>query len=430
MMKCHGMSKIINLFLERAVQSSRQAKSASVAISRGQLKIKIFVLLVISQLFMTSLQAADIKAMRSWHSPEGSRLVFDVDKPVAYKVFTLSNPARVVIDIKNSRFLAKIPSPKSEFSVIRYIRTGQYDSSTYRVVIEISESIKANAFQLAPNSQYGQRLVVDLNRLKPKSDTQTAVSTKQQTIVPSTPDKKPEMPVKQKLIVAVDAGHGGEDPGALGKKGTREKDVVLAIAKKVASRINRHPQMQAVMIRKGDYYVGLEKRTRLARDSGADLFVSIHADAVKRRSVRGSSVYALSDKRATSEIAKWLAAKENASDLAGGVSIADKDDDVAGVIMDLMMDNTKHESILFAKDVLHEMKRVGPVLHNQIERASFAVLKSPDIPSVLIETAFISNPKDEKKLKNKKFQNQIADAIYNGIYRYANRAAFKTLAKN
>ena len=368
--------------------------------------------------------------MRSWHSPEGSRLVFDVDKPVVYKVFTLSNPARVVVDIKNSRFLAKPPSAKSDFSVIRYIRTGQYDKSTYRIVIEINESVKANAFQLAPNSQYGQRLVVDLNRLKPKTDFQIAAPVKQPTDQSASVKKTANSPTKNKLIVAIDAGHGGEDPGALGKGGTREKDVVLAIAKKVASRINKHPRMQAVMIREGDYYVGLGKRTRLARDYGADLFVSIHADAVKKRSVKGSSVYALSDKRATSEIAKWLAAKEKASDLAGGVSIADKDDDVASVIMDLMMDNTKHESILFAKDVLHEMKQVGPVLRNNIERASFAVLKSPDIPSVLVETAFISNPEEEKKLNNKKFQNRIADAIYNGVNRYAERTAFKSLANN
>ena len=396
-------------------------------------RIKIIIsvcLFVFSQLIGFCLQAADIKAMRSWHSPEGSRLVFDVDKPVVYKVFTLTNPARVVVDIKNSRFLATPPATKSHFSVIRYIRTGQYDKSTYRVVIEISESVKANAFQLAPNSQYGQRLVVDLNRLKPKTDPQIAATKKQQEELPASPKKVTAKPGKQKLIIAIDAGHGGEDPGAVGKYGTHEKDVVLAIAKKIAQRINKHPRMQAVMIRKGDYYVGLGKRTRLARDYGADLFVSIHADAVKRRSVKGSSVYALSDKRATSEIAKWLAAKENASDLAGGVKIADKDDDVASVIMDLMMDNTKHESILFAKDVLHEMKQVGPVLHNKIERASFAVLKSPDIPSVLVETAFISNPEEEKKLKNKKFQNRIADAIYNGINRYAERTAFKSLANN
>ena len=401
----------------------------------NRIKTIIFVtVLLLGHLFAVTVQAADVKAMRSWHSPEGSRLVFDVNKPVAYKVFTLNNPARVVVDIKDSRFLAKPPTTKSEYSVIRYIRTGQYDKSTYRIVIEINESVKANAFQLAPNSQYGQRLVVDLNRLKPKADIQpnlqVAAPAQEQTNVPVSIKKSLEVPGKQKLIVAIDAGHGGEDPGALGKRGTREKDVVLAIAKKVELRINKHPQMQAVMIRKGDYYVGLGKRTRLARDLGADLFVSIHADAVKKRSVKGSSVYALSDKRATSEIAKWLAAKENSSDLAGGVSIADKDDDVATVIMDLMMDNTKHESILFAKDVLHEMKKVGPVLRNNIERASFAVLKSPDIPSVLVETAFISNPEEEKKLNNKKFQNRIADAIYNGINRYAQRTAFKTLAKN
>lgn len=396
-----------------------------------RIKILIYTGLLAVTLFGAySIQAADIKAMRTWHSPEGSRLVFDVNKPVKYKVFTLSNPARVVVDFKNSRFLAKPPATKSQYSVIRYVRTGQYDKSTYRVVIEISESVKANAFQLAPNSQYGQRLVVDLNRVEPKIVPQVVSAQPPPNQSASAAPSMLNRPDKQKLIVAVDAGHGGEDPGALGKRGTREKDVVLSIAKKLAARINQNPRMQAVMIRKGDYYVGLGKRTRLARDYGADLFVSIHADAVKRRSVKGSSVYALSDKRATSEIAKWLADKENASDLAGGVSIADKDDDVAGLIMDLAMYNTKHESILFANDILHEMKKVGPILHHKIERASFAVLKSPDIPSVLVETAFISNPEEEKKLKNKNFQNRIAGAIYNGINRYAKKTAFSTLADN
>ncbi len=378
--------------------------------------------------------AADVQAMRSWHSPEGSRLVFDVDKPIVYNVFTLSNPARIVVDLKHSRFLAKVPSPKAEFSVIRHIRTGQNDKNTYRVVIEINESVKANAFQLAPNAQYGQRLVVDLNRVNPKPDPQLALVGKNagsQVKNSTNSNAKPaQQPKNKKLIVAVDAGHGGEDPGALGKRGTREKDVVLSIAKKLAAKINKHPRMQAVMIRKGDYYVGLGKRTRLARQYGADLFVSIHADAVKRRTVKGSSVYALSDRRASSEMAKYLAKKENAADTLGGVYFADKDDDVKSVLYDLMMDNTKSESIIFARDVLHEMSKVGPILRNDVERASFAVLKSPDIPSILVETAFISNPQEEKKLKNQKFQNQIAGAIFNGINRYAEKNGFRVLAEN
>ena len=395
---------------------------------RIKLFIAVLIMLTGQFVLVTSANAADVQAMRSWHSPEGSRLVFDVTQPVKYNVFTLSNPARVVVDIKDSRFLAKIPSPKSAFSVIRFIRTGQYDKSTYRVVIEISESVKANAFQLAPNSQYGQRLVVDLNRVNPKPDPQVVKQSNQQA-VENAIVKKPSQ-AKTKLVVAIDAGHGGEDPGALGKRGTREKDVVLSIANKVASKINKHPRMRAVMIRKGDYYVGLGKRTRLARDYGADLFVSVHADAVKKRSVKGSSVYALSDKRASSEMAKFLAKKENASDSLGGVVLADKDDDVKSVLYDLMMDNTKSESIIFAKDVLQEMGKVGPLLRNKIERASFAVLKSPDIPSILVETAFISNPEEEKKLKSSKFQNRIAEAIFNGINRYAQRTAFRTLADN
>ena len=378
--------------------------------------------------------AADVKAMRSWHSPEGSRLVFDIDKPIKYRVFTLSNPARVVVDLKNSRFLAKVPSSKAEFSVIRHIRSGQNDKNTYRVVIEINESVKANAFQLAPNAQYGQRLVVDLNRVNPKPDSQLTLAGRkaEPDVNNSNSSTSPEVqtPGNNELVVAVDAGHGGEDPGAIGKRGTFEKNVVLLIAKKLAAKIDAHPRMRSVMIRKGDYYVGLGKRTKLARDYGADLFVSIHADAVKRRTVKGSSVYALSDKRASSEMAKYLAQKENAADTLGGVYFADKDDDVKSVLYDLMMDNTKSESIIFARDVLHEMRKVGPVLHNDVERASFAVLKSPDIPSILVETAFISNPAEEKKLKDSKFQNKIAGAIFNGINRYAEKNGFRVLAEN
>ncbi len=378
--------------------------------------------------------AANVKAMRSWHSPEGSRLVFDVDKPIKYNVFTLSNPARIVVDLKHSRFLAKVPSPKDEFSVIRHIRTGQNDKDTYRVVIEINESVKANAFQLAPNAQYGQRLVVDLNRVNPKPDPQLILAGKKSEPEINEPTKSNNTQVpatrNKELVVAVDAGHGGEDPGAIGKRGTFEKNVVLSIAKKLAAKIDAHPRMRAVMIRKGDYYVGLGRRTKLARDYGADLFVSIHADAVKRRTVKGSSVYALSDKRASSEMAKYLARKENAADTLGGVYFADKDDDVKSVLYDLMMDNTKSESIIFARDVLHEMGKVGPVLRNDVERASFAVLKAPDIPSILVETAFISNPAEEKKLKNSKFQNKIAGAIFNGINRYAEKNGFRVLAEN
>ena len=402
-------------------------------INRIKLLISIFILLA-SQLFI-SVHAANVNAMRSWHSPEGSRLVFDVNQPIKYNVFTLSNPARIVVDLKDVRFLAKTPSPKAEFSVIRHIRTGQNDKDTYRVVIEISESVKANAFQLAPNSQYGQRLVVDLNRVNPVPDQQLAVK-KTQPIVNnnttttknSTQSIKNQPSSNRELVVAIDAGHGGEDPGAIGKRGTHEKDVVLAIAKKLAAQIDKHPRMRVVMIRKADYYVGLGKRTRLARDYGADLFVSVHADAVERRSVKGSSVYALSDKRASSEMAKFLAKKENAADKLGGVDLGNKDDDVKSVLYDLMMDNTKSESIIFAKDVLHEMRRVGPVLRNDVERASFAVLKSPDIPSILVETAFISNPEEEVKLNSQKFQNKIAEAIFNGIKRYAEKNGFRVLA--
>jgi len=401
----------------------------------NRIKLIISVLILLASHSFSSVYGANVNAMRSWHSPEGSRLVFDVDKPIEYKVFTLSNPARVVVDLKHIQFRAKTPSTKAEFSVIRHFRTGQNDKDTFRVVIEISESVKANAFQLAPNTKYGQRLVVDLNRINPQPDPQLVGKASEPKInstssSPTLSNNSASQTSNNVLIVAVDAGHGGEDPGALGKRGTREKDVVLAIAKKLAARIDKHPRMRSVMIRKGDYYVGLGKRTRLARDYGADLFVSVHADAVTRRSVKGSSVYALSDKRASSEMAKFLAQKENAADKLGGVDLGNRDDDVKSVLYDLMMDKTKSESIIFARDVLSEMRKVGPILRNDVERASFAVLKSPDIPSILVETAFISNPDEEKKLKNVNFQNKIAEAIFNGIHRYAKKNGFRVLADN
>jgi N-acetylmuramoyl-L-alanine amidase len=222
-------------------------------------------------------------------------------------------------------------------------------------------------------------------------------------------------------MVVVDPGHGGRDPGAVGQRRTREKDVVLNISKKLHDRINAVPGMRAVLTRKGDYYISLRGRIGIARKLHADLFVSVHADAVTRRSARGSSVYALSQRGATSETARLLADKENASDLVGGVTLSDKDDLLAEVLIDLSVTKTISESLTFGGDILRQLKRIGPVHSQRVEQAAFVVLKSPDIPSVLVETAYISNPQEEKLLRSDRHQNKIADAILSGIRAYLKR---------
>ena len=220
------------------------------------------------------------------------------------------------------------------------------------------------------------------------------------------------------LVIAIDAGHGGEDPGARGRKGTREKDVVLEIARRLAALIEKEPGMRPVMIRDGDYYIGLRKRIEKARSQRADLFISIHADAFRDSRARGSSVYVLSQRGASSEMARWLAARENAADLVGGVSLDDKDDLLAEVLLDLAQTATLEASVEVADNVLQEMKRLGKVHKKQVQHAGFVVLKSPDIPSLLVETAFISNPSEEQRLRNSRHQQQVAQAILAGVRNY------------
>jgi N-acetylmuramoyl-L-alanine amidase len=220
------------------------------------------------------------------------------------------------------------------------------------------------------------------------------------------------------LVIAIDAGHGGEDPGARGKKGTREKDVVLSIARRLAALVDKEPGMRAVLVRRGDYYIGLRKRMEIARKNRADLFISIHADAFKDRRVQGASVYAVSRRGASSEMARWLAARENAADLVGGVSLDDKDDLLAEVLLDLAQTATLEASNEVAGNVLTEMKRIGRVHKRSVQHAGFVVLKSPDIPSLLVETAFISNPSEENRLRSGKHQQKVAAAILGGVRRY------------
>jgi len=346
-----------------------------------------------------------LQNLRTWHAPDRSRLVFDLSKPIEYKVFTLGAPDRLVMDLHDAVFRGRFPTAAELGPFATRLRMARHSATMLRFVLDLRTPVVPRSFLLAPNAGYGHRLVIDLER---RGQTQTP--------------KSMQAPRTSGVVtVAIDPGHGGEDPGARGRRGTREKDVVLAIAKELYRRINATPNMRAILSRNGDYYVSLRRRTEIARKHNADLFVSLHADAFPQRSVRGSSVYALSARGATSETARWLADKENASDLAGGVSINDKDDTLAQVLLDLSMTKTIEHSLEFGQDVLAALARIGPVHNARIEQAGFVVLKSPDIPSVLVEIAYISNPDQERQLASRKFQQRVAGAIRSGIERYVQR---------
>ncbi len=339
-----------------------------------------------------------------YHAPLRSRIVFDVNRQVGFDAFELKNPSRIVIDLSNMRINSALPAPGTTGQFIRRIRRGTPKQNITRLVFDLTQPVRYSIQMLKPSDRYQYRLLVDFYHLD------AAAAGK------STPSRSPGKS-KSELLIVIDPGHGGEDPGAVGKR-TQEKKVVLQIAKKLKDRINKQPGLRAELTRTGDYYIPLRKRARIARRRQADLFVSIHADAFKNKLARGASVYALSQRGASSETAKWLANKENASDLVGGVSLADKDDLLASVLLDLSMTKTVNESISFGRDVLLELKKIGRVHSPRVEQAGFVVLKSPDIPSILVETAYITNPGEEKLLMSSRHQSRIAAAIVAGIARY------------
>ena len=395
----------------------------------------------------------DVLRMRSWSAPDSTRLVFDISGPVTHKVFTLRNPDRVVLDVVQSTLRADSMALK-ENRFVSAIRTGVRNGNDLRVVLDLKERVSITSFQLKPNGDYGHRLVIDLNeavpdipavaesrRVKkeipkasgkavagteaatstvktvPPADKSTAASKKQASTVKSTES----VITGRDLIIAIDAGHGGEDPGARGAKGTREKDIVLSIAKRLKKLVDAEPGMRGVLVRKGDYYIPLRKRMAIARKEKADFFVSIHADAFRDRRAHGSSVYVLSKKGASSEAASWLAKKENSADLVGGVSLEDKDDVLASVLLDLSQAATMQASHEVAKQTLGNLRKLGPTHGDNVQKARFMVLKAPDIPSMLVETAFISNPGEEKKLRSAQYQQKVAKAILGGIKAYFDR---------
>lgn len=350
--------------------------------------------------------AAEVSGFRVWADPVKTRAVLDLDAKASYKLFTLENPHRVVVDLQASSVDIPLELDKEHAGVITNVRYGQPDANTLRVVLDLNEGVGLKSFLLDPTGQYSHRLVIDLFS---ESGQKTSSVVKRVTDI-----DKPN----RSVVVAIDAGHGGEDPGAIGKNRTREKDVVLQIARELKAAIDAEPGMTAVLTRDGDYYIPLKDRYEKARKSRADLFVSVHADAFTKRSVKGSSVFVLSPKGASSEFARLLADSENASDLVGGVTLNDKDDMLASVLLDLSQSATREASNKVAGNILAALKRNGNTHKQDIGRANFVVLRSPDVPSVLIETAFISNPDEEKRLTEKEFQQKMARSITRGVRDY------------
>lgn len=350
-------------------------------------------------------ETVTIESLRVWAAPDSTRVVFDISAPVKYQIFAFESPDRIVIDLHDTRLKKRPAQPGSADNYLRRVRAAARNTSDLRVVLDLKQAAVHKSFQLAPNQYYGHRLVIDLQGGEVEAAAPAAK-----------PASAPERP--RDVIIAIDAGHGGEDPGAIGPGGSYEKDVVLRIAKELARAIKKERGMRAVLIREGDYYMSLRKRIVSARRHKADLFISIHADAFPNRKVQGASVYTLSRRGASSEAARWLAERENAADLVGGVSLDDKDDVLASVLLDLSQTASLEASIEVADRVLKGLKKVGKVHKKSVQSAGFVVLKSPDIPSILIETAFISNPSEEKKLLSHKHRRNLAGAIVSGLRGY------------
>jgi len=365
--------------------------------------------------------ATEIKGVRLWRAPDNTRLVFDLTGPVTHNVFALNNPDRIVIDVKSTRMATDVKTILKEKSPIKDVRVG-LQASELRIVLDMSAKVAPKSFTLTPNQQYGHRLVVDLFDEKSAPAGGASESVLPITI-PVTPAPTAKLPAGQQrdIIIAIDAGHGGEDPGAIGPGGLKEKDVVLAIAKELQRQINAEKGFRAELVRTGDYFIPLRKRTEIARKKNADMFISVHADAAPRASAHGASVYALSDRGATSETARWLADSENRSDLIGGtgnVSLGDKDQVLAGVLLDLSMTASLASSLDVGQKILNQMSNITRLHKSRVEQAGFMVLKSPDMPSILVETGFITNPAESRKLANRSHQMAIARSIHSGVKQF------------
>ena len=398
-----------------------------------------------------------VSSSRVWSAQDYTRLTLESKKPIRHNMFSLSNPDRLVIDLERVG-LGKTLSDLSNLignddPYIKSIRVGHFKPGVVRLVLDLKAEVKPQLFVLNPVAEYGYRLVLDVypahpvdpllalleqpknsvNEMEHQPDQSSQSAEKTTDAAEGTQNMSqnsgidrssgmvspdiPEMRART-LIIAIDAGHGGEDPGARGRHGSREKNVTLAIARKVKKLVDDEPNMRGVLIRDGDYFIPLIGRVAKARKMNADLFISIHADAFVKANARGSSVFALSEHGATSSAARWLAKKENEADLIGGVNIAVKDPYLARTLLDLSQTATINDSMKLAKHVLNELGDINELHRGRVEQAGFAVLKSPEIPSILVETAFISNPSEERRLNDNNYQMKVANAILGGIKHY------------
>lgn len=368
-------------------------------------------------------------AVRVWPAPDYTRVTMEykaaATQPLNFTHLLLKDPNRLVLDIEGVEFnsvLQSLPGKISETDPqIRLIRAGRFKPEVVRIVIELKAEVKPQVFTLKPVGEYGHRLVLDLYPAEPPDPLMALLQKHGQGDPFATPSKpeKPTDPVVDRLVtVVIDPGHGGEDPGAVGHGGSYEKNVTLSIARRLKAKIDSQPNMRALLTRDGDFFIPLGQRVAKARKVKADLFVSIHADAFVKPTARGSSVFVLSENGASSTAARWLAQKENAADLIGGVNIGVKDPHLARTLLDLSQTATLNDSLKLAKAVLGEIGGINALHKPHVEQAGFAVLKAPDIPSILVETAFISNPEEEKRLNDEGYQDQMADALLAGMKGY------------
>jgi N-acetylmuramoyl-L-alanine amidase len=410
--------------------------------------------LLLSVMGAAPARAAQIVGVRVWPAEEYTRVTLENDSNLKTSHFVVKDPERMVVDIEgidlNPALKSLVAKIQSNDPYIRQVRVGQNRPGVVRLVFDLKEEVRPQVFVLPPVGTYQHRLIFDLypsnppdpiaaliqkgdwlkelpKELPPEFGAPMAESRPQpqQPKRPTEPqtaktDQAEDPPPKlnRMITIALDPGHGGEDPGAIGASGSREKDVVLAIAKRLKARIEQQPNMRVMLTRDADYFVPLQVRVQKARKVQADLFVSIHADAFVEPTARGSSVFALSEKGASSTAARWLANKENSADLIGGVNLRGQDHQLASVLLDLSTTAQINDSMKLARAVLSEIGGINKLHKGSVEQAGFAVLKAPDIPSILVETAFISNPEEEARLTDDGYQNQMADALMNGIRKY------------
>ena len=366
---------------------------------------------------------SSILAVRVWPAPDYTRVTLECDQPVKYSQMLVKNPERLVVDLEGIEFnsvLSGLPNKILDSDPqIKLIRAGRNKPGIVRLVIELKGEVKPQVFTLQPVGEYGHRLVLDLYPAEAPDPLMALLQKIEMSAAIDKPAPAAEKNSIARLVtITLDPGHGGEDPGALGRAGSREKDVTLSIARRLKAQIDAEPNMRSVLTRDGDFFIPLHQRVQKARRVQADLFVSVHADAFMKPTARGSSVFVLSENGASSSAARWLAQRENAADLIGGVNIGVKDPYLARTLLDLSQTATLNDSLKLAKSVLGHIGNINPLHKGQVEQAGFAVLKAPDIPSILVETAFISNPEEESRLNDEAYQEQMAAAILKGIKQY------------